>query len=57
MNLLTPQGIRQVSGSVWKPWVTMTLLLGDGVFGFQRSLELELEGLEKYSRLPMYCSD
>lgn len=52
MKLLTPQGIRQVSGSVWKPWVNMTLLLGDGVFGFQRSLDLELEGLEHIPNEP-----
>lgn len=52
MNLLTPQGIRQVSGSVSRPWVTMTLLLGDGVFGLQRSLELELEGLDNIPDYP-----
>ena len=46
MNLLTPKQTLNISGSVWQPWVNMTSWLGDGVFGLQRSLKLELEGME-----------
>ena len=45
-NLLTPQRAREIPGSIWQPWVTITSCLGDAVFGLQRSLNLQVEGLE-----------